>query len=158
LLSAQRKGDGTIHVSISMQEPSGTAADRQLDGWDPQFRRLVDACDEPWTVRPINVLPIGLTWPRRSGVTLLGDAAHLMQPVGEGANLAMLHAADLGHAIAKHPDDLDAALAEYEPAMQARAARVAKQSAEVAELLTGPDAAQKVLRFFQPRSSTSVQV
>jgi 2-polyprenyl-6-methoxyphenol hydroxylase-like FAD-dependent oxidoreductase len=150
LLSAQRNGDGTIHVGISLPEASDATAVELLEGWEPQFRRLVEACEDPWASRPINVLPIGLTWQRRSGVTLLGDAAHLMPPVGEGANLAMLDAAELGLAIAKHPDDLDAALAVYEPPMLARAAEAAKDSAAVQDMLTGPDAAQKVLRFFQP--------
>jgi 2-polyprenyl-6-methoxyphenol hydroxylase-like FAD-dependent oxidoreductase len=125
-------------------------AQTQLEHWYAQFRRLWAAGDEPVVVRPVNVLPIGLTWPRRPGVTLLGDAAHLMPPVGEGANLAMLDAADLGLAIAAHPGDLDAAVAGYEPAMLSRAAETARMSAAVAELMAGPDAAQKVLRFFQP--------
>jgi hypothetical protein len=34
--------------------------------------------------------------------------------------------------------------------MLSRAAETARRSAAVAELMTGPDAAQKVLRFFQP--------
>ncbi|WP_329005982.1 FAD-dependent monooxygenase [Kribbella sp. NBC_00709] len=151
MLGAQRNGNGVISVSISIQAPPDIDPTEAIDlphGWAPQFRRLLAACDEPFVVRPAYLLPIGMTWPRRSGLTLLGDAAHLMPSHGEGANQAMLDAAELAQAIAAHPGDLDAALEQYEPAMFARTTKIATMSAEVAEMMTGPDAAQKVLAFF----------
>ncbi|MFD3400860.1 FAD-dependent oxidoreductase [Kribbella sp. NPDC058693] len=151
LLGAQRNGNGVVQVSISIQAPLDLDPAEAIDlpdGWAPQFRRLLAACDEPFVVRPAYLLPIGMTWPRRSGLTLLGDAAHLMPSHGEGANQAMRDAAELAQAIAAHPDDLDAALEQYEPAMFARTTKVAQLSAEIADMMTGPDAAQKVLAFF----------
>jgi 2-polyprenyl-6-methoxyphenol hydroxylase-like FAD-dependent oxidoreductase len=156
MLGAQRNGNGVIQVSISIQRPADVDPATVLDlptDWAPQFRRLLQACDEPFVVRPAYLLPIGLRWPRRSGVTLLGDAAHLMPSHGEGANQAMLDAVELGLAIAAHRDDLDSALEQYETAMYARTTEVAERSAMVAELMTGPDAAQKVLRFFKVADS-----
>ncbi|WP_405055978.1 FAD-dependent monooxygenase [Kribbella sp. NBC_01505] len=157
LLAAQRKGDGSIDVGISLpdildEDPDTATVAGLIDGWAPQFQRLLAACDAPFAVRPLSVLPIDFAWSHRPGVTLLGDAAHLLPPVGEGANLAMLDAADLAKAISSRPDDVESALAEYEPVMLARAARTAKMSAKAAELLSGPDAAQKVVRFFQGES------
>ncbi|MYX76301.1 FAD-dependent monooxygenase, partial [Streptomyces sp. SID3915] len=56
------------------------------------------------------------------GVTLLGDAAHLRAPNGEGANLAMQDGAELGQALAAHPDAVEAALTAHEQSMFARVA------------------------------------
>jgi len=49
------------------------------------------------------------TWPSTAGATLFGDAAHLMPPVGQGANVAMLDGALRGLALAAHPGDVPAA-------------------------------------------------
>ncbi len=66
------------------------------------------------------------------GVTLLGDAAHLAAPNGEGANLAMLDGAELGKALAAHLGDVEAGLGEYEEATFLRPAKeVMFEGAEV---------------------------
>ena len=67
-----------------------------LSGWAPEFTALLAACDDTVITRPIEALPVGLTWRPTPGVTLLGDVAHLMPPAGEGANMAMLDGAPGG--------------------------------------------------------------
>ena len=52
------------------------------------------------TARPLFMLPVDFTWPHKRGLTLLGDAAHLMTPfAGEGVNCAMLDALEISKAI-----------------------------------------------------------
>ena len=90
-------------------------------------------------MRPLYTLPVGHRWARVPGVTLLGDAAHLAPPNGEGANLAMLDGAQLGQAIATHPGDAEAALGAYEQAMFPRAAEAAGAE-DIFDLMLGDDA------------------
>ncbi|WP_283160253.1 MULTISPECIES: FAD-dependent monooxygenase [unclassified Pseudonocardia] len=83
-----------------------------------------------------------------AGVTLLGDAAHLMAPSGDGANLAMLDGAELGRAIAAHPGDVEAALTAYEQALFPRSAEAAAEGAVVFDACYGADAPHSLLDFF----------
>jgi 2-polyprenyl-6-methoxyphenol hydroxylase-like FAD-dependent oxidoreductase len=120
-----------------------------LTGWSPRITALIAACDDTILARSIATLPVGLTWPSTAGVTLLGDAAHLMPPVGQGANMAMLDGALLGLGLAAHPDDFPAAVKEYEREMFERTSAAARQSAHMQEILTSPNASQTMLAFFQ---------
>ncbi|MGW5422140.1 FAD-dependent oxidoreductase [Streptomyces sp. NPDC003943] len=166
-LAAQRNGDGRVRVYLSFNtaedwfatsgipfDDPAAARSRLIElfaDWDPRFTALIAACDDSIQPRSITALPVGLTWPSTPGVTLIGDAAHLMPPVGQGANMALLDGALLGLALAAHPDDFPAAVREYEREMFERTGAVGRQSAHVQAILTSPDASRKMLAFFQPR-------
>jgi 2-polyprenyl-6-methoxyphenol hydroxylase-like FAD-dependent oxidoreductase len=133
---AHREKNDTLHAYVGVSEPqdwfaaidftdAATATARiarEFDGWAPELTALITDSDVAPVLRPLYALPVGHRWDRVPGVTLLGDAAHLAAPNGEGANLAMLDGAELGEALAAHPDDIEAALTEYEQAMFPRSA------------------------------------
>lgn len=165
-LGAQRNGDGRVRIGLSFYNTAedwlatsgipfddpAAARTRLIDlfaGWDSRFTALIAACDDTIVPRSITTLPVGLTWPSKPDVTLLGDAAHLMPPVGEGANMALLDGALLGLALAAHPDDFPGAVKEYEHEMFERTSTAARMSADMQELLMSPDASRRLLEFFQ---------
>lgn len=117
---AHREAGNVVHTYVQLNCPEdfdiASVAD-EFQGWAPELTALITDSDTAPVTRRIYACPDGYPWVRTPGVTLVGDAAHLMPPAGEGANLAMLDGAELGQAIAANPDDIDTAFAAYESAM-----------------------------------------
>ncbi|MGW5330949.1 FAD-dependent oxidoreductase [Streptomyces sp. NPDC004014] len=155
-----RESDGSLHVYAAVEAPEDwldgidfsdtegarTTVLKEFDGWHESLRALLAEADGALVPRRIHALPAGHRWARTPGVTLLGDAAHLMSPfAGEGANLALLDGAELGLAIAAHPGDTEAALAAYEERMFPRAEASAAESARSGAMLFRSDAPRGLL-------------
>ncbi len=137
---AQRNGGGTIRVyaafrtapehgpwpALALEGMTRTDLLARYRGWSPALRRLIGDADRIAAVRPIVALPPGLRWPHSPGLTLVGDAAHVMPPLGTGVNLAMLDAAELAETLVASADWREG-LERWEAAMLDRAAGVALQ-------------------------------
>ncbi|MFI9508241.1 FAD-dependent oxidoreductase [Nocardia sp. NPDC052566] len=123
---------------------------REFDGWAPELTALITDADTAPIWRPQYALPTGHRWNRVPGVTLLGDAAHLAPPNGEGANLAMLDGAELGKALAAHPGDVEAAFAEYEQALFSRDTGMAVEAADFFENVFDGTAQSLIDMFSRP--------
>ncbi|MFF7979594.1 FAD-dependent oxidoreductase [Streptomyces sp. NPDC007901] len=159
---AHRESGGTLHAYVALCKPQdwfdaidfGDAAAAtariaaEFDGWAPELTALITDTDTPPRLRPHHTLPTEHRWERVPGVTLIGDAAHLTAPNGEGANLAMLDGAELGQALAAHPDDIETALAEFEQAMFPRSAEAAVDGDDLHEVLLGDGAPHHFVSLF----------
>jgi 2-polyprenyl-6-methoxyphenol hydroxylase-like FAD-dependent oxidoreductase len=157
-----REPDGVLHAYVAISKPpewiaSIDSADpatvtaqvaAEFTGWAPELTALITDGETTPVLRAVNALPIGHRWDRVAGVTLLGDAAHLMSPfAGEGANLAMFDGSELGKAIAAHPGDVEAALAGYEQALFPRGAQFAAESDRNHKLMFADDTPGGLLKL-----------
>jgi 2-polyprenyl-6-methoxyphenol hydroxylase-like FAD-dependent oxidoreductase len=139
-------------------------------GWGANIKELVAAaCDDEAVtnpdaeldIRPLYMLPVGQTWEHQSGVTLIGDAAHLMCPwAGEGVNLAMKDSLMLSQVIAKSYEEaeqsphisissaLDNLVEDFEVDMVERAKVEAEGTAENGMTMFGRDDAAEAMAGF----------
>jgi 2-polyprenyl-6-methoxyphenol hydroxylase-like FAD-dependent oxidoreductase len=159
---AHREAGDILHTYVELNRPAEwiagldftdatdatTAVAAEFDGWAPELTALITDGETAPIPRMIYALPNGHRWDRVPGVTLLGDAAHLMPPSGEGANLAMFDGAELGKAIAGHPGDIETALTAYEEAMFPRSESEAADAYLILDLCLGDRAPFGLIDFF----------
>jgi len=160
---AHRNADGTLRTYVALNKPEDwvTSVNFQdaraglshiadeFQGWAPQLTALITESEIDPLLRPIYALPVGHRWNRVAGVTLLGDAAHLMSPfAGEGANLGMYDGAELARAILASPHNIETALAFYEDDLFPRSEQFARETAKNLERFFDDTAPQSVVDIF----------
>ena len=148
MVISQRNSNGdTIRTYVGVRQPETWIKDCGIDWMQhdlarkalteqyfsdchEDLKRVIAESSDGLIPRQLYMLPVGLKWAPRSGVTLLGDAAHLMTPfAGVGVNVALTDALELAQALLKRKDafdsdvsgNVDAALKEYEGPMFDRA-------------------------------------
>ncbi len=163
-LHLSSKGDGSLDFYISCKKDETWIHDSGIDfsdktrvlvwfkqefaEWDHVWLELVENADLPLLLRPQYCMPLDQTWNAHANITLLGDAAHLMPPSGEGVNLAMLDALELSEKLTGNDfATLQTAIAAYEKSMQARGINEAQVSLEMAEWMHGKDAQAKMVQM-----------
>lgn len=159
---AQQMGDGSLSVStwgahaedyikqfddkVEAEYGSTKALLRkEYEGWHPLLLQMIEMADRPVVPRNLHMLPVGTKWRHRPGITMIGDAAHLMGPfAGEGVNLAMSDAMSLAIAIsnaARTSPKLDAKsllsteIQAFEKDMFKRATKVQRMSYDMMEAM-----------------------
>jgi 2-polyprenyl-6-methoxyphenol hydroxylase-like FAD-dependent oxidoreductase len=147
---AQRQGDGSLRTYGCLRVPESFIADCGID-WDipdtartqfieryfnhvsPDLQRLLSLSKDKLTPRALYELPIGFSHAHRSGVTLIGDAAHVMTPfAGVGVNVGMTDALVLGREIiasCRGDKTLDDAVRAYEDELWPRAKKFMEKTA-----------------------------
>jgi len=127
----------------------------QFGDWGEELRQLISQGGGRVTPRGIYALPVGHRWEHRPGVTLIGDAAHVMSPFGgDGANLAMWDAANLALALVGD-GDWRAAVREFELAMCARAEEAAAGAGEAIDEVFSADGLDHIVQQMEAQRDGS---
>ncbi|GHF79708.1 2-polyprenyl-6-methoxyphenol hydroxylase-like FAD-dependent oxidoreductase [Amycolatopsis bartoniae] len=163
-----REANDVIHTYVVMKKPlewtsSTDFSDREQaltnlaaelgDGWAPELLELITSGETMPVARPIWGLPLGHTWDRVPGAMLIGDAAHLTPPDGDGANWALYDGAQLGKAIAASPDDIESAFSGFAAEMLPRSAASSREGYQSFEQTFGYNAPEN-LRKMMDRATT----
>ena len=135
-IQIQRIGDGSIRTYACLRKPETFIKECGIDWTQPdtarkelveqyyndcgtELKRMILESSDELIPRQLYMLPVGFKWDPKPGVTLLGDAAHLMTPfAGVGVNAAMLDALELALLLVSLKDgkiaSLDDAIEKYE--------------------------------------------
>ncbi|KAK8073983.1 hypothetical protein PG994_004882 [Apiospora phragmitis] len=175
----QNLGDGSYRVYMGVRVPVDFATDGKVDFSDTEAMRVMclsspggffgDWAEElrdyirhstdfrPWHL--YHIPPASIAWDAVPGVTLIGDAAHLGPPSGEGANFAMTDSLYLAEKMAEHggfdssDEARDRAVREYEVEMFARGAGLVQRGLDMLAMFYTEDSPRPLVDFFRKKGA-----
>lgn len=163
-LMAQKNGDESIRVYIALRvaedwmkefdfnKPIAARAmlSEVFSGWQSNVLEMLNRSDDYFVLRHIYTLPLEQRWTTKLGLTVIGDAAHVMTPfAGQGANLAMLDALELADCLTSNDSkNLTAALNTFEETMINRARTFSDESFNNLNAFIAADAPRQVVEIF----------
>jgi 2-polyprenyl-6-methoxyphenol hydroxylase-like FAD-dependent oxidoreductase len=144
---AQRNGAGGIRTYACVRRPEEWYKNCGINWTEPEeaknalieqcfgdcgddLKKCITSSQDAMIVRPLYMLPVSHKWDHRPGVTLIGDAAHLMTPfAGVGVNLALTDAYELAQAIiGSTKANLDGQIRDFELSMFKRSEKYAQKT------------------------------
>jgi 2-polyprenyl-6-methoxyphenol hydroxylase-like FAD-dependent oxidoreductase len=168
---------GLAYLPAKAAKSSLLNDDSLLGTFGPAIKKLVtvvcdeDTADNPKAkldIRPLHILPSDLTWEHTVGVTVIGDAAHLMYPAGEGVNVAMWDSMNLAQVIIKacmgcasdstsFQQIVDPLLKEFEAKMLTNSQKRAENSMRIGRLMFQEDGAKAFSELFHAAARRAVR-
>ncbi|KAF2074557.1 hypothetical protein CYY_004139 [Polysphondylium violaceum] len=159
MIVAQAKGDGRMTTYATFKKPESwhqsidwkdrksviDTIESEYTGWN---KHLVDIFDKSTEIIPRPLYVLNQSWPSKSNITIVGDAAHVMPPfAGLGVNNAMLDALELVIALDKNTDNIPKAIQEYEASIFTRSTLAAQETKQAQEMLHSTDALQSIRKI-----------
>ncbi|KAK8023882.1 hypothetical protein PG993_011948 [Apiospora rasikravindrae] len=176
MITLQNLGDESYRMYLGVQVPADIATDGKVDfsdteamrtlclssdffgdDWAAEFRAYISNSTDfrPWPL--YHIPPASVAWDAVPGVTLVGDAAHLGPPSGEGANFAMTDALYLADKLAEHDDwakndeARDRAVRAYEVEMFERGAELIERGVRMTEVFYAEDSPHPTVELFREK-------
>lgn len=145
------RGDGSLDFYIGWKVATATGIpdikawfQQEFAGWSSLWLELFTHTDI--AIRPLTGMPSGLTWTSQDKITLLGDAAHVLPPNGDGVNFAMLDALNLSENLTNgHFKTIPAAIKAYEEKMFERFEKERIDTYEMIDWTFAPNGRQKMI-------------
>ncbi|WP_316832848.1 NAD(P)/FAD-dependent oxidoreductase [Pedobacter aquatilis] len=159
------KGEGSLSFYTISYEPEDLATLAGIDfrnkaqvfdwfkqryaDWSDQWHEIFSTDESYFVIRPQYHFPVEQSWKSQSNLTMIGDAAHVTPPSGEGVNQAMQDALELYEALCmENFDTIETAIAAFEKKMLLRTSKETQDALDMVGLMQSENNLDNMLGFF----------